>query len=460
MNDSRQIDSAPNHTLRLPVEILQFIFEQATLCLFDDHPFEHRKSLDNSRITLSSVCSWWRKVVINHHRLWASISYEENGAPKSLEWIRLCLRRSGRHDLHLAIYFPVDYRDAFTISLPIQDRNPAIGRLVSFLDTVEDDMDRVRRFSVCACYPAYLHQLIIPNVRLPNLRRLLLTSLREPRTAIDAMMLGGLDQLELRVPTMQRTALASLLARCPSLRHLSLLTRAKPTECLLGGSALPALHVPHLQSLCLRGCVLPAYAFHAPELKRLLVSPDLEWWKTDHHHEEVAVRHFPQLRELVVEAWCHDVTYLEPSIRLIRAHPDISSLTLHGHSACDLLRNAFQPTPNTHTTIRPSMSEATAPKVSTRWKLQVPTALRSLVVNSLVGFNDIMLVDTLRHMLLASDMLHVTFLIRFGWENSARDYTYNAGDYSDYVALLTEFPWRFCMDAFALPLAGSFLECR
>jgi len=89
----------------------------------------------------------------------------------------------------------------------------------------------------------------------------------------------------------------------------------------------------------------------------------------------------------------------------------------------------------------------------------VPTALRSLVVNSLVGFNDTMLVNTLRHMLLASDMLHVTFLIRFDREDSAQ-VDYNAGDYSDYVALLAEFPGRFCMDAIALPLASSLVECR
>lgn len=474
MGEPPRVESTPIHIFRLPVEVLQYISEQATLYLFDDHPFEPSRSLDKSRLTLSSVCSWWRAIVVNHPVLWASILYANSGPPTPLEWIWLCLRRSAPHDLHLAIHFCVDYHDLqlrYIIYPSVWEDGPAISRLISFLDTIEDDMDRVCRLSICTFDPDNLHKLIIPKIRLANLtnlRGLLLTTGGNPCRAIGAMALSRLDQLELCVPTIHRTSLASLLARCHSLRHLSLQIFSK--KCSLGGSASPALHVPHLQSLNLRGCVMPAHAFHAPELKRLLISPSMTWWEadgpiaeiTDHHEEVVDFGHFPQLHQLVVGTWYRDMEYLEPSIRLIQAHPDIGGLTLHGQGAGDLLRSAFQPFPHSHTAIYPSMNEGgAAPENGTEWELQVPTALRSLVVNSLLGFKDATLAKALRHMLLDSDILHVKFLLRFFEDRNSTWVEYNTDDYADYISLLTEFPGRFSIGT--LPLVGSLdslVECR
>jgi len=196
----------------------------------------------------------------------------------------------------------------------------------------------------------------------------------------------------------------------------------------------------------------------------------MTWWETggstagitDRHEEEVDFGHFPQLRQLAVGTWYCDMEYLEPSIRLIHAHPDIGELTLHGPGAGNLLRSAFQPFPHSHTAIYPSMNEGGAvPDNATRWELQVPIALRSLVVNSLVGFKDATLAKALRRMLLDSDILHVKFLLRFFGDRSGARVEYNTDDYADYIPLLTEFPGRFSIDT--LPLVGSFdslVECR
>jgi hypothetical protein len=130
MEDHRPVASASPHIFRLPVEVFPFIFELATLYLFNEDPFEHSKVPRQFKI---HVCSWWKDIVVNHPILWASISYVHNdGLPTSLNWLRLCLRRSGRHDLHLAIDFTIPDLHPFS-GLPDRNRN-------SFLDTMEDDM--------------------------------------------------------------------------------------------------------------------------------------------------------------------------------------------------------------------------------------------------------------------------------------------------------------------------------
>ena len=482
MEDCRPGGSASIHIFCLPVEVLQYIFEQAILSLFGEDPFSRPKSLDSSRFALSSVCSWWRDIVINHHILWASISYSyvnNDGSPPSLNWIRLCLRRSGRHSLHLAMDFTGPGLDRSLGDLSLRGRNSTIGQLISFLDTVEDDVDRVSRLSVRLTLSEYL-SLIIPRTRIPKLRRLLVVVKYGPVGPIDAMMLGGLVQLDICAATIHRTALVSLLAQCPSLRHFSLHTKRSPKICQLGQSSQPLIRAPRLQSIYLRGCVLPARAFDAPELTRLLASPHHSmgrsdfWWKTNYfrveiadHHEEVVPNHFPQLRQLAVGTWWNEMDYLEPSIRLIRAHPDINELSLYGHDgACKLLRNAFRPPlqghPPTSFGDGPGAGAGAAPQDDTEWEAQVPTALRSLIIHSpYMGINDTTLADAIRHMLLASDVLCITFLIRIRKEPiTSYDpvLDYNARDYPDFISLLMEFPGRFSMDT--LPLIGLWVECR
>jgi len=449
-------DCTTPHIFRLPVEILQYIFRQAVLCSFDKDPTMHFETLDLSRCSLSSVCSWWRDIVISHHVLWASISYASfGGIPTPLNWIRLCLLRSGRHDLHLAIdtssgdFNPLPSN----FSLRKQNRNSTIGHLISFLDTMEDDMDRVFRLSVHAQYE-HLQKIIIPLARIPKLKRLLLAVVVAPSRDIDVTMFGGLERLELCTNSMDRTTLVSLLTQCPSLRHLCLKTRFPPRHCRLGQSAHPALHAPRLHTLHLES-VLPARAFDAPELKRLVSIPALGmgkddfWWETNHfgvrtpdHHEEVALGHFPQLRQLTVSAWWNELDHLEPSIRLIQAHPDISEITLHGHrGAGKLLAGAFQRTFLRCPTIPPSADDGqeacAALENGMESEIQVPTALRFLTIQCNSCALDESMATVLRNMMLASDVLRIVILLRphaggVAMPNRPRNYT----------PLFTEFPGR------------------
>jgi hypothetical protein len=373
------------------------------------------------------------------------------GTPTSLNWIRLCLLRSGRHDLHLAIYTNFDPLPS-NFSLRKQNRNSTIGHLISFLDTMEDDMDRVFRLSVCARYE-HLQKIIIPLARIPKLKSLLLYVAFMPSRDIDVTTFGGLEQLELCTNSMDRTTLVSLLTQCPSLRHLCLQTRVSPRHCRLGQSAQPVLHAPRLQTLHLES-VLPARAFVAPELKRLVSIPALGigkenfWWETNYfsvrtadHHEEVAIGHFPQLRKLEVSAWCDVLDHLEPSIRLIRAQPDVSEITLHGHcGAAKLLAGAFQRTSLRCPTIPPFVNDGqeacAALENGTESEIQVPTALRSLIIIHSYSNGGVLdeTATVLRNMMLASDVLHIVILLRRRKEGVVLPVYY--------TPLFTEFPGR------------------
>jgi len=197
---------------------------------------------------------------------------------------------------------------------------------------MEDDMDRVFRLSV-RVQREILHNIIIPLAHIPKLKRLrLVVIMATPLRYISATMFGGLERLEILACSMDRTALISLLTQCPSLRHLYLHTLSTPRNCSLGQSAQPALHAPRLHTLHVES-VLPARAFDAPELERLVSIPESSmgrerfWWDTNHfrvrtadHHEEVGIGPFPQLRQLTVSAY-DELDYLEPSIRLIRPNP-------------------------------------------------------------------------------------------------------------------------------------------
>lgn len=460
MEDHR---STTPHIFRLPVEVLEHIFHQVILYSFDEDPTRYSSSLDISRCALSSVCSWWRDVVINQHVLWASISYVNNdGSPTSLNWIRLCLLRSGRHDLHLAIDFTSHDLRPFPVKFSLRNRNSTAGHLASFLDTMEEDMGRVSRFSVHVTYPEYLQKLIVPHIRTPKLKILLLVVKSAPMGDIGELMLDGVEQLDIRAATMHRNTLSSLLVQCASLRHLSLQTHYSSRHCHLGQSAHPSLQATHLRSLRLYDCVLPARAFDAPELKRLISFPNLSmgtanyWWETNHfavrtadHHEEVAPEHFPNLHQLTVDTRLCETDHLEPSIRLIRAHPNISDLSLHGHGgACSLLMSAFKRTLHGYSMVHTSTATETD---GSEWEMQVPTALRFILIHSERAVaSDGKLADALRHMMLASDLLRIRIVVQphtaAALAFDAVGVGYGAGDHSDYTPLLMEFPGRFSID--------------
>jgi len=401
---------------------------------------------------------------MNHHVLWASISYVNRGGdgpPTSLNWIRLCLSRSGRHDLHLAMNIrgaglkPIPYN----FSIRKQNRNSSIGHLISFLDTMEDDMDRVFILSL-RVRTDHLQRIIIPLTHAPKLKRLLLAPEIAFFRDIDANMFSGLERLEHCVPSMHRTTLASLFNQCPSLRHFYLKTLYSPRHCHLGQSAQPAIHAPRLHTLHLES-VLPARAFDAPELKRLVSMLDRGmgrvqcWWETNHfsvrtadHHEDVAMGHFPQLRQLTVGAEHNVLDYLEPSIRLIRAQPDVSHITLDGHhGAGTLLAGAFQrtspqcpivPLPANVGDGREACAASENGRESEIQEVQVPIALRSLIImcNDDV-FCEGTSTDVLRNMMLASDVLRIVILLR----PRSMQFAMPNGFYF-YAPLFTEFPGR------------------
>lgn len=152
--------------------------------------------------------------------------------------------------------------------------------------------------------------------------------------------------------------------QCPSLRHLSLHCHSH-TAVSDDQHSHSSMLKPYL-----RGCVFPTRTFHASELKPFLASPHLsmgrldDWRGTSYykvasadHHKAIAIKHFPQLHQLVIATRWNEMDYLEPSICLIRAHPNPSKIILYSHDgACDLFRSAFQPAPaHGRSTIHPSV---------------------------------------------------------------------------------------------------------
>jgi hypothetical protein len=164
---------------------------------------------------------------------------------------------------------------------------------------------------------------------------------------------------------------------------------------------------PHLRSLYLRGCVLPARAFDAPELTRLLASPHLSWeglifggkrMTSGLGPQTITRKSFPNTF-LSCDSWPlalggrDEMDYLEPSIRLIRAHPDTNEISLYGHDGpCKLLRNACRltlygdSTAHSPTSFGDELGAGVALEDDTGWEVQVSNAMSSLIVHSpLVG---------------------------------------------------------------------------
>ena len=105
--ESRQAaeDSTTPHIFRLPVEALLYIFEQMIRFWFDERPYnalQNPRQLEMRNI-LFQFYSWWRDIVINQSSCSMGFHIIRHGPPTFLDWIQLCLLRSGRHDLHLAI---------------------------------------------------------------------------------------------------------------------------------------------------------------------------------------------------------------------------------------------------------------------------------------------------------------------------------------------------------------------
>jgi hypothetical protein len=150
---------------------------------------------------------------------------------------------------------------------------------------------------------------------MPKFRRLLVVVNYGPMEPIGAILLHDLDRLDIRAETMSRATLASLLALCPSLRHLSLHTRCHPETVSLdgqhshsAGATSPEPLPPRLCSSCPRFRRTRTHAtFGFPAS---IMGRSNFWWETNDfrvgtadHHEEVVPKHFPQLRQLAVGTW-------------------------------------------------------------------------------------------------------------------------------------------------------------
>lgn len=121
---------------------------------------------------------------------------------------------------------------------------------------MEDDMDRVRRFSVHITYPEYLPHFIVPHARIPRLRNLLVVI--NSRPTIGVMMLDDLDELEI-CATMQ-SCTCFIVDTVSFSSAFVFAFRAISRECSLGQSAQPSLHVHTFRASASRSCVLPARA--------------------------------------------------------------------------------------------------------------------------------------------------------------------------------------------------------
>lgn len=130
--------------------------------------------------------------------------------------------------------------------------------------------------------------------------------------------------------------------------------------------------------------------------------------------------------------------YLEPRIRLIRAHPQISELSLYGHGACGAPfgKLCLVTLPFTHqrTAGRGCYSRGC------HWAGDASADHSAFSCGPFLTrrTSDAMLADVLRHMLLGSDAFRVTFFIQI-FRRTAPQFDivavdYDAGDYPDYVS--------------------------
>lgn len=328
---------------RLPTETLMEVFEHLVTDVLSFEDSSRLILVESSRRTLTEVCSWWRELAINHAALWTVIYYVEYEKIRTARnWTRICLARSNNRDIQVAVI--LDWR-----ANVVHKRYGAGFR--SFFGTLDDDLPRIHRFSVSD----------ISAMENANSLALVPDCINELTARYDGLWgfsncrFQLLRRLKLRVQSLSRQDLSDLFCLCPGLQHFTLQTSAGPRHCMAGQSMYPSIFAPELVSLGLHDTIVPARAFLAPNLVELVSCPSAAlgqerfWWETNHcrigtpsHQEDVPHHHFPQLRNLTVGMMQNNPDWLEPSVRLIQAHPEIRQLTLLGSSGTDaLLQRAY-----------------------------------------------------------------------------------------------------------------------
>ncbi|KAF9255069.1 hypothetical protein L218DRAFT_951058 [Marasmius fiardii PR-910] len=115
-SDTRKVKCLGEAPIRkLPREVLRLIFEQAV----DKNVIIGRRGTSKfSAVTLSSVCSHWREVVLDNRKLWATISVYFHSDPlpmdayeRAKEYLEMAIQRAGSVGLSVTIEFHSFPRD-------------------------------------------------------------------------------------------------------------------------------------------------------------------------------------------------------------------------------------------------------------------------------------------------------------------------------------------------------------
>lgn len=342
-------------TQNLPVELLEKIFYALVFGVIDSHPNSinvDARSIENDRVSISQVCSWWRAIVLGDPRLWGLIfsPHTRDG----LNWVRECLRRSGNVDLVVCI--------SSRPGTPWSDTSRIVR---SFMGTVEDDIHRVQRLFVLVSKGDYqgsqtdgfVQSIVESSIRPRQLvtERFIQEFALELHNQQALLFMSKVEDLEIIDRDIPRQTLFDILLLPQNLRRLNLhLSSSSIRHCRTGQAILPQINLPKLESLELNQCALPALSFISPKLSHLKVTfhksrAEDYWWytnnypiKTPSHHEAIDSPHFPLLHSLSVNAETSEYDFIEPPAILIRSHPDVSSLYIAGfHGVEPLLGRAF-----------------------------------------------------------------------------------------------------------------------
>ncbi|KAF8308409.1 hypothetical protein DL93DRAFT_2100674 [Clavulina sp. PMI_390] len=348
---------------RLPVEVLSYIFELATDELRDAWPSE---AIDDVRLVVTGVCSWWRAIALSNPNLWGLLVYQDNDEVTlwSHRWTLLCLSRSGDTDLDVSISTLVERASDETDDDGESDYSDGLGdqqfaRILSFMTTLRPMWHRVASVIIQIQSWASIDAILpLPDAG-PKLQHIDLDVL-VPRPRADretlrifppevqpetiAQHYPNLESLKLAVTQLTPEELERIVLCLPSLRSLQLQdedsTRAFdiPTGFLL---PLPLLH-----ELVLVDCPFPSTVFAAPALQ--LLTYDLPsstsrqcggfWPDSLPPAEDLS----PTPSRLTVGDVRSAADFFEPAVHLIRWYNRVETLTVRGREAIGrLLAAAF-----------------------------------------------------------------------------------------------------------------------
>lgn len=341
---------------RLPAEVLLLVFEYLFLRLLDPASSRGLDVVEITRGVLTSVCSWWRELVVNDPILWSTILYiEQEKICTARNWTRLCLARSTDRDLKIILV--LDWGAGYILT-----KRHSTFR--SFIATLDDELPRVKKIVYSNVYggdSARVFDILPKNIHD-------LTAQLDYQWELFGMPFAKLRRLDLVICSLSREHLSAIFSLCPLMEHFTLETRTRPRHCITGQSMVPSVNAPSLISLGLHQTAIPARAFIAPHLVELFSFPhvgvgETRWWETNHfpittpsHREDISDHHFPKLANLAVSVMHNDPEYVDISVRLVKAHPNIRQMVLAGKKAVyELLRDVYTTHSQSRVSIPPDL---------------------------------------------------------------------------------------------------------